>query len=267
MLQRLELLPEMHRELMAYSEARGLLFMSTAFDEISADLLDSLDIPAFKIPSGEITNLPYLRHIARKQRPMIVSTGMATLGEVETTLHTIHAEYAVPVVVLHCVSSYPTAPQDVNLRAMHTLRTAFDVPVGFSDHTLGAVVPLAAVALGACMIEKHLTLDKSLPGPDHQASMTPDEFAAMMRDIRAVEAALGDGRKRPTSDELQTAAVVRKSLVAAVNIRAGQTLDADMIAIMRPGTGLPPADYDTLIGRTARRDIPAGTVFTHEILA
>lgn len=266
MLKRLELMPEIHEQLITHCQDVGIIFLSTPFDEPSADLLEVLDVPAFKTPSGDITNLPYLAHIAGKGRPMIVSTGMSYLGEVETALRTIEAAGNPPVVVLHCVSSYPTLPPDVNLRAMHTMATAFNVSVGFSDHTIGMAIPLAAIALGACVLEKHLTLDKTLPGPDHQASMTPDELHTMIDGIREIEAALGDGCKRPTVDETKNAAVVRKSLVAAIDISSGQHLESDMIAIMRPGDGLQPALKPALIGRTAAQDIAAGTVLRYELL-
>ncbi len=265
MLRRLELSPEQHRELGAYCEARGVLFLSSPFDEQSADLLEALGVLAFKIPSGEITNLSFLRHVAKKSKPMIVSTGMATLGEVETALDAIQETGNRQVVVLHCVSNYPVQPQDVNLRAMSTLRAAFGVPVGYSDHTLGIEIPLAAVALGACVIEKHFTLDRSLPGPDQQASLEPDELAALVRGIRAVEAALGDGHKRPAASEANTAAVARKSLVAACDIPAGTRLTAEMIAMKRPGTGLPGALTSYLIGRVARVAIPADTLLAWEM--
>lgn len=267
MLKRLELGEAAHRELIAHATARGLIFLSTPFDEASADLLEALDLPAFKIPSGEVTNLPFLAYLARKQRTMILSTGMSTLAEVEAAVAAITRGGNPPLALLHCVSCYPTAPADVNLRAMETMRSAFPVPVGFSDHTLGSEISLAAVGLGACIIEKHLTLDKTLPGPDHAASLEPAELIALIRGIRNVEAALGHGRKEPALAESNTAAVARKSLVAARDLAAGEVLDAGAIAIKRPGTGLAPAGRDELIGRKARTPIAAGTLFTLEMLA
>jgi N-acetylneuraminate synthase len=262
MVKRLELPFESFRELYNYCHTRNILFMSTPFDEDSVDFLADLGMTIFKIPSGEITNLPFLTHVARKGRPMIVSTGMAFLGEVEAAVRAIEAVGNHSFALLHCVSNYPANPADVNLRAMQTMTRAFNVPVGYSDHTLGSEVALAAVALGACIIEKHFTLDRNLPGPDHQASAEPAELAALVRGIRVVEASLGDGRKQPAASEANTAAVARKSLVAACDIPAGATLTEMMIALKRPGTGLPPAMREFLIGRVARTMISAGTLLT-----
>ena len=266
MLRRLELSPAAHRELMDYCRGKGLLFLSTPFDEESADLLEELGIAAYKVSSGEITNLPLLAHVARKNKPMIISTGMANLSEVESAVLAVQTAGNHEFVLLHCVSSYPANPADANLRAMHTMRKAFNVPVGYSDHTSGIEVAIAAVALGACVIEKHLTLDTSLPGPDHQASLEPNEFARMVKGVRIIEVALGSGRKEPAFSEANTAAVARKSLVAAWDIAAGTELTEEMIAIMRPGTGLPPAMRQQLLGRIARTNIPAGTLLGLEML-
>jgi N-acetylneuraminate synthase len=266
MLRRLELSPDAHRELMGYCREMGILFMSSAFDEESADLLSDLGVSIYKIPSGEITNLPLLDRIARKGKPMIVSTGMADLGEVEQAVRTIHEAGNRDIVLLQCVSNYPADPADVNLRAMHTMAAAFNVPVGFSDHTMGIEVPLAAVALGASVIEKHFTLDRTLPGPDHVASVEPDELTSMVKGIRKVESALGHGRKEPAASEANTASVARKSLVAAHHIAAGTTLTEDLIAIKRPGTGLPPAMRPHLAGRRVREDVQAGALLTLEML-
>jgi N,N'-diacetyllegionaminate synthase len=266
MLKRLELDEEAHRVLINGCSERGILFLSTPFDELSCDFLDGLGLPAFKVPSGEVTNLPFIRHVARKQKPIILSTGMAALEEVADAVEAIWAEGNRSVILLHCVSNYPTAPEDANLRAIATLREAFGVPAGFSDHTMGDSVALAAVALGACVIEKHLTLDRSLPGPDHRASTEPVEFRAMIQRIRDVEASLGSGRKEPVAEEAAVAKVARKSLVAARSIPAGTILQANMIAVKRPGTGLAPGELGTLVGKTARIDIPEGTLFSHEML-
>jgi sialic acid synthase SpsE len=225
-----------------------------------------MGVPVYKIPSGEITNLPFLAHVARKDRPMIVSTGMAYLSEVEAAVRGIREAGNRHLVLLHCVSNYPADPQDVNLRAMLTMAAAFSVPVGYSDHTPGIEVPLAAVALGACVIEKHLTLDRSLPGPDHQASVEPRELAAMVRGIRIVEAALGHGRKEPAASEANTASVARRSLVAARDLPAGSKLTEDMIAILRPGTGLPPAMRQHLAGLTLLVDVSSGSLFSLEMV-
>lgn len=266
MLKALELSFESHAQLMDYCKDKGILFMSTPFDEESAGFLDSLGVEAFKMPSGEITNLPFLADVARKGKPMIVSTGMSFLGEVEAAVNTIQAEGLKEIVLLHCVSNYPSVPPDANLRAMETLRRAFGLPVGFSDHSLGTEIGVASVALGACVLEKHLTLDRDLPGPDHKASLEPGELTALIKAARAVEAALGDGRKVPVAAESDTAAVARKSLVAAVEIPSGTKLDKEMIAIKRPGTGLPPAFRNYLIGRTVRTTVSAGTLLTLEML-
>lgn len=266
MLRRLELSEEAHRELLAYCRTLGIRFLSTPFDEQSADFLAALGVPAFKISSGDLTNAPLLRHVARKGRPMIVSTGMSTLAEVETAVRTIHEVGHPGLILLHCVSNYPANPADANLRAMQTMAEAFKVPVGYSDHTPGMTVALAAVALGACVIEKHFTLDRALPGPDHQTSLEPAELKALVRQIRTVEAALGHGRKEPAAAEAGTAAAARKSLVAAQDIPAGSRLTEALIAVRRPGTGLPPSMFTQVIGRTVVSNIPAGTVLTREMV-
>ena len=266
MIHRLELSADMHRALIDYCRDRDILFMSSPFDEDSADLLTDLDVAVFKIPSGEVTNLPFLAHVARKGKPMIVSTGMSYLGEVDAAVRTIRDAGNRDIVLLHCVSNYPAAIEDVNLKAMQTMAVAFDVPVGYSDHTLGIEVPMAAVAMGAHVIEKHFTLDRSLPGPDHVASLEPDELAAMVRGIRLVESALGHGQKEPAASEANTAAVARKSLVAAREIPAGTTLTEDLIAIKRPGTGLPPVMRRNLVGRRVKTRVPAGALLTLEML-
>lgn len=267
MLRRLELTSDAHRELQARCRARNVLFLSTPFDEGSADFLESLDVPAFKIPSGEITNLSFLAHVARKRRPMIVSTGMARLDEVEAAVRTIREAGNPDIVLLHCVSNYPAVPGDINLRAMHTMAAAFGLPVGYSDHTEGIEVALAAVALGACVVEKHLTLDRALPGPDHQASLEPGEMKTMVRGIRIVQEALGHGRKEPAASEAATAQVARRSLVAARDLAAGTVLAEGDIAVRRPGTGLPPARRANLVGRAVCVDVKAGTPLMPEMLA
>ena len=267
MARRLELSPEAHRELQAYCQERGVLFMSTPFDEESADLLNELRVPVFKIGSGEITNWPFLEYVARKGKPIILSTGMSYLSEVDEAVRVIRSAGCDQLVLLHCVSNYPADPADANLRAMQTMAAAFQVPAGYSDHTPGIEVALVAVALGACVIEKHFTLDRNLPGPDHWASLEPDELTALVRGIRTVEAALGHGCKRPAASEANTAAVARRSLVAAQDIPADTMLTEEMIAIKRPGTGLPPAMRPYLAGRTVLTPVQAGTLLTLEILA
>lgn len=266
MLKRLELGVDDHRVLMRACEREGILFMSSAFDELSADMLEDLGMAAFKVPSGEITNLAYLRHLARKRRTLIVSTGMSTLDDVRAAMSAIKETAEVAVVLLHCVSLYPAPPEDANLRAMETMRREFDVPVGFSDHTEGVAVALAAVALGAEALEKHLTLDRNMPGPDHAASLEPNELQAMIEGVRAVESALGDGVKRPVPDEAETAAVARKSVVAATDIPSGAEIKREMLTVMRPGTGLPPTRLDWIVGRRARTAIPVGSVITADMV-
>jgi sialic acid synthase SpsE len=267
MIKRLELPFEAFGLLKKHCERRGILFLSTPFDDESADYLDSIGMPAFKIPSGEITNIPFLSHIAAKGKPVILSTGMSTMTEVAAAVRALRAAGARRLVLLHCVSNYPAAPADVNLRAMAALAKAFRLPVGYSDHTLGVEVSIAAAALGACVIEKHFTLDRRLKGPDHAASLEPGELAALVRGVRTAHAALGDGRKRPAASEREVAAVARRSIVAARAIPAGAVLSAGDLAIKRPGTGLPPAMRDRLLGRRVKRPIPAGAALTLGMLA
>ena len=266
MLKRLELSEDDHRLLIERCRDKGILFMSTPFEEQSADFLDSVDIPVFKIPSGEMTNLPFLAHVAAMDRPMVISTGMCSLGEVEDAVRVVedagHSQFA----LLHCVSNYPADPADVNLRAMQSLAAAFQVPVGYSDHTVGCEVAVAAVAMGACVIEKHYTLDRSLPGPDHAASLEPHELKELVRQIRTVEKALGDGRKRPVANEKNTADVARKSLVTAVDLTAGMRIESNHIVARRPGTGMPPSMKPHFLHRTARQTIPAGTILSLEMV-
>lgn len=267
MLRRLELSETAHRELFQYCFSKGIPFLSTPFDEHSADFLDELGVKAFKIPSGEITNFPLLEHIARKQKPIIMSTGMSTLDEVRAAVNVISEAGNRDLTLLHCVSDYPANPIDVNLKAMQTMGSSFGFPVGYSDHTLGIDVALAAVALGATVIEKHFTLDRALSGPDHLASLEPAELIALVKGIRNVEAALGHGRKEPAASEANTAAVARRSLVAARTIQAGSLLTAEMVIIRRPGTGLPPSMLPRLVGHSVRQDIPAGALITLDMLS
>jgi len=259
MLRQLELTAEMHEQLIVYCSKQGIGFFSTGFDLQSVDYLASLGADRFKIPSGEITNLPYLRHVGAFGKPLILSTGMATLGEIEAALDAceIAGTPRSRVTVLHCNTEYPTPMQDVNLRAMCSIRDAFGVAVGYSDHTLGIEVPIAAVALGATVIEKHLTLDRNLAGPDHKASLEPDEFAAMVRAIRNIEQAMGDGIKRPSPSESKNKSIARKSLVAARSIKAGERFTPENLTAKRPGTGVSPMRWDEVMGRTATRNYGA----------
>jgi len=259
MLRQLELTAEMHEQLIVYCSKQGIGFFSTGFDLQSVDYLASLGADRFKIPSGEITNLPYLRHVGAFGKPLILSTGMATLGEIEAALDAceIAGTPRSRVTVLHCNTEYPTPMSDVNLRAMCSIRDAFGVAVGYSDHTLGIEVPIAAVALGATVIEKHLTLDRNLAGPDHKASLEPDEFAAMVRVIRNIEQAMGDGIKRPSPSEAKNKPIARKSLVAARSIKAGERFTPENLTAKRPGTGVSPMRWDEVMGRTATRNYGA----------
>jgi N-acetylneuraminate synthase/N,N'-diacetyllegionaminate synthase len=256
MLKKLELSLDAHRDLIARCRQRKIMFLSSVFDEASADALDALDVAAFKLGSGELTNLPLLERLARTRRPLLVSTGMATLAEVEAAVAAI-ARHGAPVALFHCVSAYPAPAAEMNLRAMDTLRARFGCPVGLSDHTLGWEIALAAVARGAEMLEKHFTLDATLPGPDHRASLEPDALAALVRGVRAVESALGDGIKRPTPAEENTKAVARKSVVVTRAIARGTRLGAADLTVKRPGTGIPPSDLAKVVGRSARRDLEA----------
>ena len=258
MLRRLELSEDAHRMLIAHCAQRGIGFFSTGFDIECVDLLVRLGLQRFKIPSGEITNLPYLRHVgqlARHGSPVILSTGMATLGEIDAALGVLEGAGTArrQITVLHCNTDYPTPAHEVNLRAMTSIAQAFGVAVGYSDHTQGIAVAIAAVALGASVIEKHFTVSRSLPGPDHPASLEPGELKSMVAAIRTIEQALGDGIKRPTPGELKNRPVARKSLVALQPIAAGELFSADNLGAKRPGSGLSPMRWDELIGRPATR--------------
>jgi N,N'-diacetyllegionaminate synthase len=262
MLQKLELKPDDFKKLSAYAVKRGIIFLSTPFDEASVDLLDSLEVPAYKIPSGEITNFPLLEYIGRKKKPVILSTGMSVMPEIKDAVSCLQKAGAKDTILLHCISSYPAPPEDANLRVMAALKRRFKLPIGLSDHTTGIYIPLAAAALGACVIEKHFTLDKTLPGPDHRASLEPAELREMVTAIRTVEKALGDGKRRLTAGEKALKKVARRSLVARVAIPAGTVIKKDMIAIKRPGTGLSPRYLSDIIGKKAVKNIAAGQVIT-----
>lgn len=257
MIKKLELDVGAHKELMGYCAQKGIQFLSTPFDLESIDLLDSLGLPLFKIPSGEITNLPYLRHTASKKKPIILSTGMADLGEIEDALVVLTKggiEVA-DITVLHCNTEYPTPMEDVNLRAMQTISYAFPgIKVGYSDHTLGIEVPIAAVAMGASVIEKHFTLDKNMEGPDHKASLEPDELKAMVLAIRNIEKALGNGHKKRSPSETKNMSIARKSIVAARAIRKGELFTEENLTIKRPGNGISPMRWDEMIGQVAQQD-------------
>jgi len=266
MLRKLELSTSAHYTLKAYCAEKGITFLSTPFDEESADFLETLGVPAYKISSGDLTNFPLIEHVSRKGKPVIISTGMATLEEVGEAVHVADDAGCRELVILHCVSNYPAAPEEINLRAMKTMEKAFAVPIGFSDHTEGTSVCLAAVARGAAVVEKHFTLDKTLPGPDHRASLEPKELESLIKGIREIELSLGDGRKLPSPTELETAKVARRSIVAAKDILAGTVLQSESIVLKRPGTGLPPSKIKSLLGRRVREDIAAGTLIESDML-
>lgn len=256
MLSRLELNGNDHLELFSHCRRHNIEFMSTPFDSESIQLLTELGVKRFKVPSGEITNYPYLRMIGAQNKKVILSTGMATLSDIEAALCTLidAGMEKNKITLLHATTDYPTSMQDVNLRAMRTIAQAFQVQVGYSDHTCGVEVPTAAVALGASVIEKHFTLDKTLAGPDHKASLDPNELEAMICAIRNIEIALGDGFKMPISNELKNKNVVRKSIVAAAPISKGQLFTDSNLVAKRPGTGISPMKWNEIIGRVAIRD-------------
>lgn len=245
---------EAHRELQEYCAAIGIQYLSTPFDLDSIDFLATLDMPVWKIPSGEITNLPYLEKVAALKKPVILSTGMSTLPEVEDALGVLEAGGTEEITLLHCNTEYPTPMADANLLAMLDLAETFGLPVGYSDHTLGIEADIAAAALGATVIEKHFTLDKTMAGPDHKASLEPNELAAMVRAVRNVELALGDGKKRVTESEAKNKPVARKSIVAKRPIRAGETFTGENLTVKRPGDGVSPMRWHEVLGQTAKRD-------------
>lgn len=256
MVRRLELSLDDHHKLLEECRRCGIGFFSTAFDRDSHDLLIGLGIDRVKIPSGELTNLPLLRHMTREGLPVILSTGMATLGEIESALAILEGNGVAreKVTILHCTTEYPAPMAEVNLRAMQTLSAAFGTAVGYSDHTEGIEIPIAAVALGATIIEKHFTLDRAMPGPDHLASIDPGQLTAMVQAIRNIEVALGNGLKAPTASERKNKLIARKSIVAARRIAAGEVFDETNLDTKRPGTGLSPLLWDDVVGRVAKRD-------------
>ena len=253
MIKKLELTEEEFIELYKYTKEKGLIFLSTPFDFESADFLEDL-VPVYKISSTDLTNLPFLEYIAKKGKPIILSTGMATLGEIEEAVNTIK-KYNEDIILLHCITNYPADFEELNLRAIKTLEEAFKLPVGYSDHSLGIYAPIAAVTLGAVVIEKHFTIDKNLPGPDHKASLNPEELKEMVKAIRLTEKALGDGIKRPTFSEEKIKKVVRNILVANVDIPKGSIIKREMVTIKRPGIGIEPKYLDIVVGKMAKRDI------------
>lgn len=262
MLERLVLPRAAHRELQEHAQQRGILFLSTPFDEGSGDFLEALGLPAFKVPSGEITNHPFLAHLAKKKRPMLVSTGMANMLEIAQALDVIAANGDPPVALFHCVTNYPATPSDTNLRAMDSMRSSFGRPTGMSDHSEGLMVMLASVARGAHLVEKHYTLDRAMAGPDHKASLEPAELSAMVRGVRDIEASLGDGVKIPRPAELPLIGIARKSLHAIRALSVGQPLTRDDVIALRPGSGLSPARLESLLGRPMAQAAASGELLT-----
>jgi N,N'-diacetyllegionaminate synthase len=257
MIKYLELSFDEFTALKEYCDHSGIMFLSTPFDMESIEYLESIEIPLYKIPSGEITNLPYLIKIAETRKPVIMSTGMSTLEEIGDAVSVLKQHGTKELVLLHCNTEYPTPFEDVNLNAMITMKEAFQTQVGYSDHTLGIEASIAAVALGAKVIEKHFTLDKNMNGPDHKASLCPDELKLLVQSIRNIEAALGDGEKKPSKSELKNRDIARKSIVAKVPIRAGEAFSAENITVKRPGSGISPMKWYDVLGRTAIRNFRA----------
>ncbi|MGE5628575.1 MAG: N-acetylneuraminate synthase [Solirubrobacterales bacterium] len=255
MLKNLELSYQDHLLLKKYCEEKGILFISTPFDFESVDILEELNIPIYKIGSGDLTNIPLLRYIAKLRKPMIISTGMANLGEIETAIEAVNNVGNSQISLLHCTSNYPASYESVNLKAMITLKNAFNLPIGYSDHTEGIEIPLAAVAMGAEIIEKHFTLDKNMEGPDHKASLNPVELKQMVQSIRNIERAIGNGIKKPYNSEENTKIAARKSIVAKVNIKKGEVISYKNVDFKRPGTGISPEYIDFIIGKKALCDI------------
>ena len=254
MLKKLELDMDIHRILIEHCRQKNIMFLSTPFDLDSIDELESLGMPIFKIPSGEITNYPYLKKVASLRKPIIISTGISTLGEIEEALNILYENNAEDITVLHCNTEYPTLMEDVNLRAMKTIESAFKVKVGYSDHTNGIEISIAAVALGASIIEKHFTLDKNMIGPDHKSSLNPVELEQMVKSIRNIELALGDGVKKPSKSELKNKDVVRKSIVADKSIKKGDIILESDITVKRPANGISPMRWNEVIGSIATKN-------------
>jgi len=259
MLQKLELSKNDHLILIDYCKAKNIKFLSTAFDLDSIDFLEELKIDLWKVPSGEITNLPYLRKLGGLGKPVIISTGMAEMSEIEDAINVVTSSGTdiKDITVLHCNTEYPTPMQDVNLTAMNTIKDVFKVPIGYSDHTLGIEIPIAAVALGATVIEKHFTLDNTMDGPDHKASLEPQELKKMVTAIRNIEQALGNGVKVPSPSEVKNKPIARKSIFANVDISKGEVFNENNITVKRPGTGISPMKWDEVIGTTATKNYKA----------
>ena len=261
-----ELPREWHQEIADYCRKKGITFFSAPYDKEAVDLLDEIGVPAFKVGSGDINFLSLIEYMAKKGKPMIVGTGASTLGEIEETINIMRAAGNEDIILLQCVTNYPSPIEQANIRAMITLREAFQVNVGYSDHTLGYLIPLGAVALGACMIEKHFTLDKMREGPDHRFSMNVSEFAEMVKNIRLMEKALGSYIKRPVPAEDETIIIQRRCIYAKKDIPRGTIITRDMLTLLRPDKGLKPKYIDIVVGRRAQKDIPKGTAISWNMI-
>ena len=264
MLKKLELTSDNFKELKEYALSKGVMFLSSPFDKKSVDLLESLDVPAYKLGSGELNNFELIDYVQKTGKPIIISTGMATLDEIKETYDFI--ENKDNLIILHCITGYPTSFEEANLNFIKTLQSEFDSPIGFSDHSPGIELPIAAVALGACVVEKHFTIDKTLDGPDHKASLDPDEFKAMVSAIRKVEVAMGDGVRKFSENELEIKKVARKSIIVNKDISKGTVIERGMLTIKRPGTGIAPKEINNVIGKKINNDLLSGTVLKWEYL-
>ena len=258
MLKKLELSFDDFHELKTYAEDCGVIFLSSPFDFKSVDLLEKLNVSLYKLGSGELTNFELIDYVSSTNKPIILSTGMATLDEIKETYN--HIKNKDNLVILHCITGYPTSFEEANLNFIKTLQNELDVPIGFSDHSQGIELPIAAVALGACVVEKHFTLDKTLEGPDHKASLNPDEFKAMVSAIRNVEVAMGDGVRRFSKNEKEIKQVARKSIILKEDINEGTVIKKEMLDIKRPGTGISPKEINNVISMKSNRDLKSGTV-------
>lgn len=266
MLKKLALTQEDFLELKTYCRQQGIGFLSTPFDLDSIHFLDKLNMDFWKLPSGEITNLPYLLEIARTEKPVVMSTGMCGMEEIGQAVDCLKKAGTPEITLLHCNTEYPTPMEDVNLKAMITMEKEFSLPVGYSDHTQGIEIPVAAAALGACVLEKHFTLDRGMEGPDHQASLEPEELKAMVAAVRNVEEALGSGKKEPSQSEQKNRAVARKSIVAKCRIKKGERFSEENLTVKRPGTGISPMRWPELMGQTADRDYAEDELIGKDIL-
>jgi len=267
MLKNLELKEEWYPTLISRAKEKGIILLSTPHGgNESVDLLESYDFPAFKIASGDITNLPLLEYAAKLNKPMLISTGMSTMDEIKEAVETVKNAGNDQILIFHCTTDYPLAPENVNLRAIQTFMKELGVLIGYSDHTLGSQVPIMAAALGACIIEKHFTLDRNMPGPDQVASMEPKDFKEMVAALKQTPIIMGSGKKEPLKPELQYLSVARKSIVATRDIKAGEKFTRENLTIKRPGTGMHPREFKNILGKTAARDIPQDTLLGRDMI-